>query len=305
MATIQSIGASTRIEGSTMTDEEVASLINNLKIENLASRDQQEVAGYYATLDLILEQHPYIPISESNIKALHKQLLQYSHKDEHHRGNYKQLSNQVVATLPDGTQRIIFRTTDPAQVQPEMEAAINWFSFQLAGDDLHPLLAIGAFVYEFLTIHPFQDGNGRLSRLLTTLLLLRNEYEFIEYVSLENEVERRKSAYYNSLMRAQRKRYSEEEVVSSWMLFFLDALHTLTQKLDRKTDQFRESETLYLNPRQEQILAIVREQAPLGVKGVEEALPAMSRNTIKYDLGRLVEAGMLRRRGKGRGTVYM
>lgn len=305
MATIQSIGSSTRIEGATLTDAEVASLVSRLEIEKLNSREKQEVAGYFETLDLILEQYPHIDLSENNIKSLHKQLMQFSQKDEYHRGRYKTLSNQVVATYPDGRRRIIFKTTDPAHVTDEMKTAVAWTMVSLKNEEKHPLIIIGAFVYEFLSIHPFQDGNGRLSRLLTTLLLLQNGYDFVQYVSLEHEIENRKSEYYKTLMHAQKHRGEPQEIINRWMEFFLAALYTLTRKLDQKTAQFKEPEALYLNPRQEQILAIVQAQAPLGVKGVEEALPEISRNTIKYDLGRLVEAGMLRRRGKGRGTVYM
>ena len=233
MATVQSIGSSTRIEGSQLADEEVNSLIENMTITELKSHDEQEAAGYYFTLQIVLESFDDIPLSTNTIRGLHKQLMRYSDKDAYHQGQYKTLSNQVVATLPDGQQRTIFKTTPPMQVEARMEEAVKWYNQELAADNYHELVVIGAFIYEFLTIHPFQDGNGRLSRLLTTLLLLKSGYDFVQYVSFEQEIEKNKANYYKSLMLAQRFRDSDEEVIGSWLVFFLKALKTLTLRLSK------------------------------------------------------------------------
>lgn len=307
MATVQSIGSSTRIEGSELDDEEVNSLIENMQITELKSRDEQEVAGYYRVLQIILESYDDIPLSTNIIKGLHKQLLQYSDKDMHHRGNYKTLSNQVVATLPDGNQRTIFKTTPPMQVEGRMDYAVQWFNREIEADNYHELVVIGAFIYEFLTIHPFQDGNGRLSRLLTTLLLLKQGYDFVQYASFEREIERNKADYYKSLMLAQRFRDMEEEIIHSWLVFFLKSLKAMTVRLSKPRQPgnlLEDAPTLYLNPRQSRVVDYFERKGVLSVGDIDRLLPEVSRNTLKYDLARLTKAGYLKRRGKGRGTVY-
>ncbi len=199
IATIESIGSSTRIEGETLTDQEVKELLKDIKITKLKTRDEQEVIGYYEVLELIYDNYADIRLSENYIKQLHQMLLKYSIKDERYRGTYKFLTNKVVATHPTGEQRTIFATTEPAWVATEMQELTEWTNEQLEYKSIHPLIIIASFIYDFLSIHPFQDGNGRLSRLLTTLCLLQNNYSFIQYISLENHIEQNKKAYYEAL----------------------------------------------------------------------------------------------------------
>ena len=175
IATIESIGSSTRIEGSTLTNEEVKNLLHSVQISSLKSRDEQEVFGYYEVLNLILEDVEQIIFQENDVHYLHKLLLKTSTKDERHRGSYKTISNKVIAKSPQGSQRVIFETTSPFLVEEEMKNLFEWTNSNFEKEELHPLLVIAVFVYEFLSIHPYQDGNGRLSRLLTTLLLLKKE----------------------------------------------------------------------------------------------------------------------------------
>ncbi len=232
IATIESIGSSTRIEGATLTDQEVQDLLKNIKIAKLKTRDEQEVIGYYEVLELIYEHYGDIRLSESYIKQLHQMLLQYSNKDEQYRGGYKHLSNKVVATYPTGEQRTIFANTEPALVEGEMRELIDWTNEQLEQKSIHPLIVIGNFIYDFLSIHPFQDGNGRLSRLLTTLCLLNNDYAFIQYISFENHIEQHKKEYYETLMTGQKNRGTDNELIDKWLVFFLQSLKTLTEKLE-------------------------------------------------------------------------
>ena len=174
IATVRSIGASTRIEGSKMTDDEVEALIKNLEISKLEERDQQEVAGYFEVLDLISESFRDIGISESSLKHFHNLLMKYSEKDAWHKGNYKQASNEVEATNPDGSKYTIFKTTEPGlATEGAMRGLVEWYK---TDTEAHPLVRAATLIYEFLSIHPFQDGNGRLSRLLATLLLLKSGY---------------------------------------------------------------------------------------------------------------------------------
>ncbi|XCN74396.1 MAG: Fic family protein [Candidatus Electrothrix aestuarii] len=234
MATIQSIGSSTRIEGATLSDAEIEQLIADLKVNKLENRDEQEVVGYYDVLELIFDNAEDIQLTENYIMQLHTLLLRYSTKDSGQKGAYKKVSNKVVASYPDGTQRVIFNTTEPYLVPKEMEELLSWTKTCLETQKYHPLLVVGLFIYEFLSIHPFHDGNGRLSRLLTTLLLIKLDYDFIQYISFEHIIENRKERYYAALMECQRQRNTDEEHLDTWMLFFLNALKLVTVKLSLK-----------------------------------------------------------------------
>ena len=304
IATIESIGSSTRIEGGTLTDKEIEELLANVKITELKTRDQQEVIGYYDTLELIYENFDNIKLTENYIKQLHQNLLRHSEKDTRHRGQYKSLSNKVVANYPGGIQKVIFNTTDVHLVESEMNYLINWTNEQLEKKEIHPLIIISHFVYEFLSIHPFQDGNGRLSRLLTTLLLLQNEYMFIQYVSFENLIEKSKKEYYQTLMEGQKNRNKENENISKWTLFFLDKLNELTQKLDAKYDIFK-TKGGYLNERQKKIKKYIKKNQPLKISDIAKKFEEININTIKKDLQYMKREKEIRSIGKGKGTVYL
>ncbi len=304
IATIESIGSSTRIEGATLTDQEVQQLLNDIKITKMKTRDEQEVIGYYEVLELIYDNYSRISLSESYIKQLHQLLLKHSNKDERHRGGYKHLSNKVVATYPTGQQRTIFATTEPALVEGEMYQLIEWTNQRLNDKSIHPLIIIAAFVYDFLSIHPFQDGNGRLSRLLTTLCLLQQEYEFIQYISFENHIEQHKKDYYEALMSAQRNRGTENERIDKWMIFFLESLKTLTEKLEQKYNVFK-SKGGYLNERQKQLKEFISANQPLKVGDLSVQFPEIPIATLKKDLQYLRDEQILVMIGKGKGSVYL
>lgn len=304
IATIESIGSSTRIEGASMTDEEVKNLLNDIKITKLKTRDEQEVIGYYEVLELIYESYSSMRLSESYIKQLHQLLLKYSHKDQRHRGAYKSLSNKVVATYPTGEQRTIFATTEPILVAGEMQELIAWTNEQLEQNFIHPLIVIASFIYDFLSIHPFQDGNGRLSRLLTTLCLLQNEYSFVQYVSFENHIEHHKKAYYEALMNGQKNRGTEDERIELWLIFFLESLKTLTEKLELRYDVFK-SKGGYLNDRQKLIKEYIAVNQPIKVGDLAKQFPEFSLSSLKKDLQYLRQEQVLTMIGKGKGSVYI
>ncbi len=303
IATIESIGSSTRIEGATLTDAEVEKLLKSVKITKLDTRDEQEVVGYYEALQIILENYQDIPLTEGYLHQMHGLLLKHSHKDQTHKGKYKNLSNQVVANYPDGSQRIIFRTTEPHLTASEMETLISWTDGRFKEKDLHPLLIVATFVYEFLSIHPYQDGNGRLSRLLTTLLLMKLDYGFIQYVSFEHVVESQKDAYYRALMDGQKNPYKAEERIEQWVLFFLESLVELTQRLEAKYETYSKLKVI-LNERQQQIAAYVKSKKTVQIKDVENHLLQYSRNTLKKDMAYLTAEGILLKTGAGRGVKY-
>ncbi len=304
IATIESIGSSTRIEGVTLTNEEIKELLKNVKITELKTRDEQEVIGYYDTLEIIYGNYDNIRLSESYIKQLHQMLLKYSDKDSRHRGGYKSLSNKVVVNYPGGIQKVIFNTTEIHLVDSEMRDIIDWTNTQFEKSEIHPLIIVSNFIYEFLSIHPFQDGNGRLSRLLTTLQLLQNDYLFIQYVSFENLIEKSKKEYYQALMEGQNNRGKENENISKWTLFFLNKLNELTQKLDAKYDVFK-SKGGYLSERQKAIKGYLELNQPLKISDIAKEFESINIHTIKKDLQYMKQERIITSIGKGKGTVYI
>jgi Fic family protein len=303
IATIQSIGSSTRIEGSSLTDVEIASLIKNLKISKLQTRDEQEVGGYYDALETIIENADRIDLTVSNVHTLHNLLLKYSSKDDRHRGKFKELTNKVVAAYPDGTTRVIFNTTEPFLVEKEMTELIAWTNNTFSSGEIHPLIVIATFIYEFLSIHPYQDVNGRLSRLLTNLLLIKLDYKFVSYVSFEHIIEQKKAVYYQTLMEGQRNSYTAEERIDKWTLFFLDSLSELIVKLAQKLKEYRNLGG-YMNERQKEILNYIQANQPIKLGDLTKHLPQYSPATIKKDLQYLVVEFEIEKLGNNRGTVY-
>lgn len=304
IATIESIGASTRIEGGTLTNDEIKELLNNVKITELNTRDKQEVIGYYDTLEIIYENYDNIQLSENYIKQLHQNLLRYSSKDERYAGKYKSLSNKAITNYPSGIQKIIFNTTEVYLVENEMDNLINWTNKQLSSDEIHPLIIIGLFIYEFFSIHPFQDGNGRLSRLLTTLLLLKKNYLFIQYISFENLIEQSKKEYFEALMEEQKIGNKENENISKWTLYFLDKINILTQKLENEYALFK-SKGSYLNERQKEIKKYIKKNQPVKISDISKHFKDITIYTLKKDLQYMKAEKAIKTIGVGKGTVYI
>jgi Fic family protein len=303
IATIASIGSSTRIEGSTLSNVEVEKLLSNLSVNQLKERDEQEVYGYYEVLEVILESYMDINLTKNNIHHLHKILLKSSTKDEYHRGSYKQITNKVVAKYPGGSEKVIFNTTDPSRVDMEMDQIIKWTNDNLTSKNYHPLIVIATFTYEFLSIHPYQDGNGRLSRLLTTLLLLQSGYDFMNYASMETEIEKRKKEYYRVLMDGQKDRYTDRENISSWIIYFLKMLHESIDILESRFSRMK-NEKSYLTARQSKILAFIKLNEPVKIPDIDEYFEEVNIHTIRKDVLYLKNENLIRQSGKGRRTVY-
>ena len=298
IATVRSVGASTRIEGSKMTDAEVEILIGRIKIAKLHERDEQEVAGYFEALDSISEHYRDIQITEAQIKNLHKILLRASEKDEWHRGEYKQHPNSVDETHPDGSKRTLFETTEPGyKTQDAMRLLIEWYA---ADKDTIPIVKIALFVYDFLSIHPFQDGNGRLSRLLSTLLMLKHGYSWIQYVSFEHEIENRKTEYYKVLMQTQRAR--PDENVSEWMSFFADCLMNIQDQLSEKMQTKRTASPL--SDKEQNILSIIENYPGSKSSDISKRLN-IPLPTIKKILSGLIQNRIISKTGTGKGTAYV
>lgn len=297
MAAIQSVGSSTRIEGSKMSDKEVEILLSNMEISRLEDRDSQEVAGYSTVLNLIYDSAREIEMTESNIKNLHNQLMKFNSKDDWHKGDYKQHTNAVEARFADGTKQIIFRTEEPGYpTEDAMRNLIEWYKSE---KDVHPLIVTACFVYDFVSIHPFQDGNGRMSRLLTNLLLLQNGYNWIEYISFEHEVEKNKKAYYRSLRTCQAQRPDED--VTEWINFFLNSLINLQTKLNNKLEKL--GVEAKLSPNEKEVFSFITNKQGVKVGEISRKL-GISISTTKRIVNKLLDNNLIKKYGKGAGTNY-
>ena len=303
VATIESIGSSTRIEGSKLTDREIEKLLGNLEIRKFSTRDEQEVAGYADVMNLVFQNYEHIPLTENYIQQLHAELLQYSEKDNWHRGRYKKSPNQVEAFAPDGKSLgVIFETCSPFETPIRMAELVSWTSQNLVNKKLHPVLITAIFIVEFLAIHPFQDGNGRLSRVLTTLLLLKAGYAYVPYSSMEAVIEQSKEGYYLTLRQTQGTLKTDVPNWQPWILFFLMALCQQKRRLEVKL----EKEKLLLGQLPElslQILGLIKLRGRITNSEIVTFTKA-NRNTVKKHLEAMVAAQHLQMNGIGKGTWY-
>ena len=303
VATIESIGSSTRIEGSKLSDREVERLLSNLVIQSFETRDEQEVAGYAELMDLVFESWSNIPFNENHIKQLHQILLRHSDKDSRHRGQYKTNSNSVAAFDENGNQiGMVFETATPFNTPHLMAELVTWVKDEREQKTLHPLLIIAIFVVVFLEIHPFQDGNGRLSRVLTTLLLLQSGYAYVPYSSLESVIELNKEAYYLALRQTQGLIRTDTPNWQPWLVFFLRSLADQVRRLEKKVE--REKIVMTSLPEISlHIVEFVREHGRITI-GNAIKLTGISRNTLKVHFRNLVQRGHLTQHGSGRGVWY-
>lgn len=303
VATIESIGSSTRIEGSKLSDIQVEQLLSNLDIQRFETRDEQEVAGYAAVMETVFAHAEDIGLTENHIKQLHRDLLIHSTKDERHRGQYKTNPNNVSAFDAEGKEiGIVFETASPFDTPRLMTELVAWVNQALVEKQLHPLLVIAIFTVVFLEIHPFQDGNGRLSRVLTTLLLLRCGYAYMPYSSLESVIEQTKEGYYLALRSTQGTIRGEKPDWQPWVLYFLRALRTQKQRLEKKIQRENILATT-LPELSMQILELAKAHGRLTI-GQIVRLTGANRNTVKKHLKSLVSAGHLAQHGVGKGTWY-
>lgn len=304
VATIESIGSSTRIEGSKLTDQQVKILLSNLQINKFSTRDEQEVAGYAEVMNLVFHNYEDIPLTENYIQQLHHELLQYSEKDYWHRGNYKKSPNHVEAFDPDGRSLgIVFETAAPFDTPLRMHELVTWAIQSYTEKKLHPLLVTAVFVVEFLAIHPFQDGNGRLSRVLTTYLLLREGYAYVPYSSLEAVIEHSKEAYYLALRQTQGTLKTGKPNWQAWVVFFLKALREQKKRLEKKIAL----EKLLLSKLPDlaqKILELIKSRGRITI-GEIVTITGANRNTIKKHLEMLVTDGYIQKQGATKGAWYI
>lgn len=300
---ITSAGASTRIEGAKLNDEEVEKVMRGLAVSKFADRDTQEVQGYLETLQNVFDSFQTLPLRESVIQSLHSQLLKYSTKDDTHRGGYKKKENTVGVLGPDGqVARIMFETTKAYLTPKEMQELVDWTIDAFEKNRFHQLLIIANFIVEFLKIHPFEDGNGRLSRVLTNLLLLRSGYSFVQYISHEQIIERRKDEYYLALRKSQETFNTEKDTIAPWLNFFLSVIHEQATKALSYLEEEKVEDTL--SPKQYEVWKYISQAGEASPNDIIKAT-GIVRGTVKQALDRLVELGKVKRVGLGRGTRYV
>jgi Fic family protein len=301
---ITSAGSSTRIEGSNLSDEEIRQMIGGLKWETMKDRDTQEVKGYYELLSFIYDNFEHIDITVNNIKEFHARLLKYSEKDIRHKGEYKKGENHV--EMIDGTGKsvaVLFETTPAYLTEGQMDELVNWYNEAINDPRYHKIIVIAAFIVQFLKIHPFTDGNGRLSRILTDLLLLKAGYSYVPYVSLDKIVEQHKADYYIALRASQITFGANHESIDSWVQFFLRitlaqaklALTLLsTERIEQNLSKKQSIIWNYFNDHANEDMSI----------GILERGTSVNRETIRQALDKLIALKLIERFGGGRSTVY-
>mgnify|MGYP004621055761 FL=1 len=305
IAAIESVGSSNRIEGNKLNDKQVEELLSNINKQSFATRDEQEVAGYAKLMDTIFADYEVIPFSENYIKQLHKILLQYSTKDERRKGNYKTISNTVAAYSQTGEELgIVFETATPFEAPLKMEQLVNWTRKNLDDKYFHPLIVIGLFIVNFLAIHPFEDGNGRLSRAITCLLLLKTCYLYMQYSSLEAVIEDNKEGYYRALRQTQITLKNDEQDYEPWLIFFLKSLQKQKIRLEYKLNEKRINLDNKDLTELEMLILKYFEQNESGTNSTLLKYTASNRNTLKKAISSLVNKGYLTQHSKGRGTWY-
>lgn len=302
LTTLESTGASTRIEGSQMLDEEIEQFLQGLNIQKFRERDTEEVKGYKELLEIVFDNFKDIDFSESIIKGFHKILLKYSKKDQRHLGDYKKHSNRVATQDSKGKIiGVIFETTPPYLTPKQMQELVDKTNVWFNGKDKHALLIIAEFIVDFLSIHPFQDGNGRLSRILTNFLLLKQGYEFTQYTSLEKIIEDNKKLYYLALRRSQKNRGKKIEDISEWMNFFLDILVLLISKTKHRMKN--KVGRLTLEEKQKMVLDYLKKNKKITNKEARELL-YMSERGIRKILNKMAENKMIIAYGEKKGRYY-
>jgi Fic family protein len=303
VAMIESIGSSTRIEGAKLSDSEVEKLLSGRRSKSFASHDEEEVAGYADAMDMIFEGYEAIASTEKHIKRLHGLLLKYSSKDRGQRGKYKKVTNHIGAFGPDvKSLGVVFETATPLETPEWMKDLVNWFNRSVEEESNHPLILIGIFIVTFLAIHPFKDGNGRLSRVLTTLLLLRAGYGYVPYSSMERVIEQNRDSYYLALRRIQQTIRKQKQNGEAWLVFFLKMM---AKQKDNLAAKVKEEQALRssLPALSRQILELAKSRGEVSVREIEDSTGA-NRNTIKVHVKKLAELHYLRQVGKGRGARY-
>ena len=299
---VTSTGSSTRIEGAKLSDEDIEKMMRGLSMQKFANRDKQEVQGYYELLENIFNSYDKITFSESSIQHLHKELLKYVGKDKLHRGEYKKTENRVEMVNEIGKSIGVLFDTTPAWLTPkEMLELAEWTREAIILKEIHPLLIIANFLVEFLNIHPFQDGNGRLSRVLTNLMMLQAGYVYMPYVSHEKLIEDNKAEYYVALRKSQKSLKTDNPNILPWLEFFFSVL--LTQARQAIELLSKENIEKLLSPKQLLVWEYINRVSEATPGEISKATK-VARPTVSQALDALLRLKKVERIGQGRTTRY-
>jgi len=299
---ITSTGASTRIEGSRLSDEDIEKLMKGVSIQKFTNRDKQEVRGYYELLENVFNSWKGLKFNENLIKHFHQELLRYVEKDKKHRGEYKKGENKVHMLDEAGQSIGILFDTALAYLTPaQMRDLVEWTQKALTENKCHPLLVIGNFLVEFLKIHPFTDGNGRLSRVLTNLLLLQAGYLYIPYASHEKLVEDNKPDYYIALRRSQKSMGTKSENITDWLNFFLDMVLKQSQMAVELLS--KENIEKILSEKQLAVWQYIKKEKEASTGDIAKNIK-IARPTVKQALEVLLKLKKIERIGLGRSARY-
>ncbi len=304
IATIESVGSSNRIEGNKMSDMEIEELFSAIDKKSFKSRDEEEVAGYADLINTIFDNYQDIPLSENYIKQLHQILLRYSSKDEHHRGEYKKDTNRVAAFDSFGREiGSIFETATPFDTPRLMRELVEWANDNFKDGYFHPIIVTGVFIVHFLSIHPFTDGNGRMSRALTALLMLQHGYNYMPYASMESVIEASKEGYYRALRGTQKSIWTDTVDYEPWLSFFITSLQKQKRLLEDKIKNVQIQESEKLSSTAKNILELFTEQPEWTVTNIANKLDK-NIETVKKSVQSLIKKGYLIKHGTTKAVYY-
>lgn len=296
IAKIQSTEASNAIEGIVTTNTRIRQLVEEKTTPR--NRDEQEIAGYRDALSIIHESFDVIPITRNYILQLHKIL--YSHSNNPMAGQTKNVQNYISAKYPDGHTEILFTPLAPYETSEALDRICEEYNRVIGNLELEPLIAIPVFIHDFLCIHPFNDGNGRMSRLLTTLLLYRNGFYVGKYISLEAKIAKHKDLYYDALSQSQEGWHEGTEDVTPFIKYLLSIILAAYRDFE---DRFSIVEEKL--PAMEMVRkATLQKIGKFTKQDIRELCPTLSVSSVEGSLRKLIDLGELKREGKGKGTYY-
>ena len=296
IAKIQSTEASNAIEGIVTTSTRIKQLVEEKTTPK--NRDEQEIAGYRDVLNIIHENFDVIPISQNYILQLHKIL--YSHVNNFMAGKTKNVQNYISATYPDGHVQVLFTPMAPCETPEAIDKICEEYNLAIGNMELEPLILIPVFIHDFLCIHPFNDGNGRMSRLLTTLLLYRNGFYVGRYISLEGKIAKNKDLYYDALSRSQDGWHEGTEDIIPFIKYMLGIILAAYKDFEDRMDLIGVKLSA---------LEIVRRASKnklgrFNKQDIRELCPNLSDSSIEGALRKMLSSGELKREGKGKNTCY-
>ena len=296
IAKVQSTEASNAIEGIVTTSTRIRQLVEEKTVPR--NRDEQEIAGYRDALNIIHENFDAIPITRNYILQLHKVL--YSHMNNPMAGQTKSVQNYISATYPDGHTETLFTPLAPFETPEALDRICDEYNRVIGNMEAEPLIVIPIFIHDFLCIHPFNDGNGRMSRLLTTLLLYRNGFYVGKYISLEAKIAKNKDLYYAALRQAQEGWHEGTEDAVPFIKYLLGIILSAYRDFEDRFSLVEQKKPALETVRQATLNKIGR----FSKQDIRELCPALSVSSIEGALRKLVASGELKREGNGKSTCY-